>query len=82
MVYNKYFILLVLFYSIGGILISFLSHNLEGQIVNIDKENKGENNRQVKSQEKEVQKEDKKEEKKEDKKEEIKEDKKEEIKKR
>ena len=66
MVYNKYFLALVFFSSIGGIIISLLSHNLEGQIVNNNGENIGGNTEQIKSEEKEVQKkEDKKEEKKE-----------------
>ena len=53
MVYNKYFIVLVFLSSIGGIIISLQSHNLEGQIVNNSRENKGENNAKVKSKEKE-----------------------------
>ena len=56
MVYNKYFIALVFFSSIGGIIISLLSHNLEGQIVNNNGENIGGNTEQIKSEEKEVQK--------------------------
>ena len=73
MIYNKYFIVLVLLSSIGGIIIGFLSHNLEGQIVNNNNENKGDNNELVKSEEKEVPKKEdtkieKKEEKKDDKK--------------
>ena len=75
MVYNKYFISLVFFSSIGGIIISLLGHNLEGQIVNNSRENKEEKNEKIKSEEKEVQKKEdtkigKKEEKKDDKKEE------------
>ena len=53
MVYNKYFIILVFFCSIGGVIISLLNHNLERQIIKNSRENEGEDNGKVKSNEKE-----------------------------
>ena len=53
MVYNKYFITLVFFSSISGVIISLLNHNFERQIVKNSRENKGEDNGKVKTNEKE-----------------------------